>query len=45
MSIKSAQKFEQDFEELGDGRDGVDADVRKKIEKRMAMCVLDAEIE
>ena len=45
MSIKSAQKFEQDFEELGDGRDGVDADVRKKIEKQLAMCVLDAEVE
>lgn len=45
MSIKSAQKFEQDFEELGDGRDGVDADVRKKIEKRIASCVLDAEVE
>ena len=43
MSMKSAQKFEDDFEKLGDGRDGVDADTRKKIEARCRMCVLDAE--
>lgn len=45
MSIKSAQKFEKDFEQLGDGRDGLDAEVRRKIESRLAMCVLDAEDE
>ena len=45
MSLKSAQKFEKDFEELGDGKEGVDVDVRKKIEARLAMCVLDAEDE
>jgi len=43
MSIKSAQKFEKDFEEMGDGREGVDAEIRKKVEARLAMCVLDAE--
>lgn len=43
MSIKPATKFENDFEELGDGREGVDAAVRKKVEARLAMCVLDAE--
>jgi len=45
MSIKAATKFEKDFEELGDGRLGVDEDVQKRVEKRLAMCVLDAEDE
>ena len=43
LSVKSAQKFERDFEEIGDGRKGVDDTIRAKIEKRLAMCVLDAE--
>lgn len=43
MSIKSATKFEKDFEKLGDGRDGVDIDVRKRIEARLQVCILDAE--
>lgn len=43
MSIKFATKFEKDFEKLGDGRDGVDSEVRRKVEARLAMCVLDAE--
>ena len=43
MSVKSANKFEKDFEELGDGREGVDAHVRKRVEARLATCVLDAE--
>lgn len=43
MSVKSAQKFEKDFEELGDGREGVVPDVRRKVEARLATCVLDAE--
>jgi hypothetical protein len=41
--MKSAQKFEDDFEKLGDGREGVDADIRRKIDARCRMCVLDAE--
>lgn len=45
LSVKSAMKFEKDFEELGDGRDGVEEDVRRRVEKRLAMCVLDAEDE
>lgn len=43
MSIKSATKFEKDFEKLGDGRLGVDTDVRKRIEARLQVCILDAE--
>jgi tRNA A37 threonylcarbamoyladenosine dehydratase len=43
MSMKSAQKFEDDFEKLGDGRYGVDVNTRRKIEARCRMCVLDAE--
>eukprot|EP00578_Thalassiosira_sp_NH16_P013235 CAMPEP_0181125970 /NCGR_PEP_ID=MMETSP1071-20121207/27352_1 /TAXON_ID=35127 /ORGANISM="Thalassiosira sp., Strain NH16" /LENGTH=533 /DNA_ID=CAMNT_0023211485 /DNA_START=12 /DNA_END=1611 /DNA_ORIENTATION=+ len=43
MSVKSAQKFERDFDELGDGREGVDAEVRRKVDARLAMCILDAE--
>ena len=39
LSVKSAQKFEKD------GRMGVDDVIRAKIEKRLAMCVLDAEDE
>ncbi len=45
LSVKSAQKFEKDFEELGDGRKGVDNINRARIEKRLTMCVLDAEDE
>ncbi len=45
MSVKSAQKFEKDFEELGDGRKGVDDIISARIEKRLKMCVLDAEDE
>ncbi|KAL7443722.1 hypothetical protein ACHAXM_009133 [Skeletonema potamos] len=45
LSVKSAQKFEKDFEELGDGRKGVDDVNRARIEKRLTMCVLDAEDE
>jgi tRNA A37 threonylcarbamoyladenosine dehydratase len=45
LSVKSAQKFEKDFEELGDGRKGVDDKNRARIEKRLSMCVLDAEDE
>lgn len=43
MAVKAAQKFEKDFEELGDGRKGVDAEVKRRVEARLAMCVLDAE--
>lgn len=43
MSSKSAQKFERDFKELGDGRKGLDAEVQARVERRLAMCVLDAE--
>merc|ERR1712194_580996 len=43
MAQRAALKFEKDFKELGDGRDGVDADVRERIEGRMATCILDAE--
>ena len=45
MCQKAAQKFEADFEKLGDGRKGVDEDVRKKVDARLAMCVLGAENE
>ncbi|KAL7494211.1 hypothetical protein ACHAWT_002922 [Skeletonema menzelii] len=45
MCVKSAQKFEKDFVELGDGRKGVDEVTRARIEKRLTMCVLDAEEE
>ncbi|KAL7543446.1 hypothetical protein ACHAXR_012748 [Thalassiosira sp. AJA248-18] len=45
ISSKSAQKFEKDFDEFGDGREGVDAQLRRKVEARLAMCVLDAEDE
>lgn len=45
MCLKSAQKFEADFEQLGDGRIGVDDDIRKKIDARLSMCVLGAEDE
>ena len=43
LSLKAAQKFEKDFEELGDGREGVDPEVRRRVEARLKMCVLDAE--
>ena len=45
MCQKAAQKFESDFEKLGDGRKGVDEDIRKKVDARLAMCVLGAENE
>ena len=45
MSVKSAQKFEKDLEELGDGREGVDVQIRRRVEARLALCVLDAEDE
>ena len=45
MSIKTATKFEKDFEVLGDGRLGVDVEVRGRVEKRLGTCVLDAEDE
>lgn len=45
MSIKTATKFEKDFEALGDGRLGVDVEVRGRVEKRLGTCVLDAEDE
>jgi hypothetical protein len=43
LCVKSAQKFEKDFETIGDGRKGVEDTIRARIEKRLAMCVLDAE--
>ena len=43
MSVKSAQKFEKDFESLGDGRLGLDSNVRERIETRLKTCTLDAE--
>ena len=43
MSIKTATKFEKDFEALGDGRLGVDVEVRGRVEKRLGTCVLDPE--
>mmetsp|Transcript_5484 Transcript_5484/g.12168 ORF Transcript_5484/g.12168 Transcript_5484/m.12168 type:complete len:502 (+) Transcript_5484:96-1601(+) len=43
MSMKAAQKFEKDFEALGDGRKGLDVDVVKRVEARLSTCILDAE--
>ena len=43
MSMKAAQKFEKDFEALGDGRRGLDVDVVKRVEARLSTCILDAE--
>ncbi|KAL3794000.1 hypothetical protein ACHAW5_006737 [Stephanodiscus triporus] len=43
MCARSAKKFEEDFERLGDGRDGLDADVRRRVEARLRTCVLGAE--
>jgi hypothetical protein len=45
MCLKAAQKFESDFDKMGDGRMGLDVEVRRKVESRLAMCVLDAEDE
>ena len=43
MSAKSAKKFEDDYERLGDGRNGVDDVVRRRVDARLKMCVLGAE--
>jgi hypothetical protein len=43
MCARSAKKFEEDFERLGDGRDGLDDAVRGRVEARLRMCVLGAE--
>lgn len=43
MCLKAATKFESDFKKFGDGRVGLDENVRSKVEERLAMCVLDAE--
>ncbi|KAL3823059.1 hypothetical protein ACHAXA_011111 [Cyclostephanos tholiformis] len=43
MSAKSAKKFEEDYERLGDGRYGIDDAVRRRVEARLKMCVLGAE--
>lgn len=45
MCLKAATKFEDDFEKLGDGREGVDKEIRHKVDLRLAMCVLGAEDE
>ena len=43
MSAKAAQKFETDFAERGDGREGVEPEVRRRVEARLATCLLDAD--
>jgi len=43
MCARLAKKFEEDFERLGDGRDGLDDAVRGRVEARLRMCVLGAE--
>ena len=43
MCARSAKKFEEDFERLGDGRDGLDDAVRRRVEARLSICVLGAE--
>ena len=43
MCTKAAKKFENDWDKLGDGRDGVEKEIRQKVESRLATCVLDAE--
>eukprot|EP00956_Cyclotella_meneghiniana_P023312 scaffold45236_cov59-Cyclotella_meneghiniana.AAC.4 len=45
MCLKASQKFESDFEALGDGRKGVDDEIRRKVDARLATCVLGAEDE
>ena len=45
MCLKASQKFESDFETLGDGRKGVDDEIRRKVDARLATCVLGAEDE
>jgi len=44
MCSKAVVKFDQDWEELGDGRNGVEEERRRKIEGRLKMCALEAEI-
>ncbi len=44
MCSKAVAKFDQDWELLGDGRNGVEEERRRKIEGRLKMCALEAEI-
>ena len=43
LSAKTANKFEDDFETFGDGRTGVDEEIRRRVDARLRLCVLGAE--